>query len=169
MGPPKNQMLSWNERNKKRYAEDAEYRKSVQERNRCFYAAHKAEINERRRHKYATDPEFRAKSLANSAKDRRANQLNRYGMSLLEYELRLVFQNGACAICKKKSKGILCVDHCHVTGKVRGLLCKKCNSALGFCDDDPIRMQAGAGQLPAFYQSPQPKTHPILSPHQHTQ
>ena len=144
-------MLSWNERNRKRYAEDADYRESVQERNRRFYAVHKEEINERRRLKYATDPEFRAKSLAYSAKERRANHLKCYGMSLLEYQLRLMLQNGACAVCRKKPKGLLCVDHCHVTGKVRGLLCRKCNSALGFYGDDPKLAQAGADYLTAFY------------------
>ena len=75
-------------------------------------------------------------------------------MTLLEYELRLARQNGACAICKKTPKRrLLCVDHCHVTGKVRGLLCKKCNSGLGFYDDDAKRMQAGVDYLTAFYDS----------------
>src|SRR5262249_5100910 len=90
--------------------------------------------------------------LAYGKKNRRMYLLRRHGMTLLEYQLRLALQNGACAICKKKPKrGLLCVDHCHVTGKVRGLLCRKCNSALGFYDDDPQVAQAGAGYLGAFY------------------
>src|SRR5215470_12521045 len=146
-------MLSRKERDRKRYAEDPEYRKSQKERNRRFHAAHKEEINERIRFKYATDPQFRAKCLARNAKERRANHLKCYGMSLLEYQLRLMLQNGVCAICNKKPNGLLCVDHCHVTGKVRGLLCRKCNSALGFYDDDPKLAQAGADYLTAFYDS----------------
>ncbi len=150
-------MPLWKERKRKRYAEDPEYRKSMQGRSRRFHAAHKEEISERKRRRYATDPEYRAKCLASQAKGRRANLLKfRYGISLLEYELRLALQNGVCAICKKKPKGLLSVDHCHLTGKVRGLLCKKCNSALGFYEDDPNLAQAGADYLRVFYESLEP-------------
>src|SRR5262249_5020849 len=146
------------ERKRTRYAEDPAYRNKELESGRRYYATHKAEINERKRRRYATDPEFRAKLLATNDKGRRATQLKfRYGISLLEYELRLALQNGACAICKKKPKGLLCVDHCHLTGKVRGLLCRKCNSALGFSGDDATRMQAGADYLRAFYKSLEPR------------
>jgi hypothetical protein len=49
-------------------------------------------------------------------------------------------QNGLCAICKKTETGKtsnLCVDHCHKTGKVRGLLCNNCNKGLGLFKDNP--------------------------------
>ncbi len=68
------------------------------------------------------------------------NHLKRaYGITLEDYNLMLEKQNGKCAICKnevtnKFSKGKihnLSVDHCHKTGKVRGLLCRKCNQGLG--------------------------------------
>src|SRR5947209_20589059 len=107
----RNHMPVWKDRRTKRYAEDPEYRERMQERGRRFYAAHKEEILERKRHKYATDPEYRAKRLASQSRARRAHVLKyKYGMSLLEYELRLALQNGACAICKKKPKRLLCVD-----------------------------------------------------------
>lgn len=43
-------------------------------------------------------------------------------------------QNGCCAICHKEVKELV-VDHDHKTGKLRSLLCRKCNALLGMCDD----------------------------------
>jgi hypothetical protein len=61
-----------------------------------------------------------------------------YGIKSKEYNKLLEKQNGCCAICKKPQesfKRMLSVDHDHTTGKIRGLLCYRCNSALGFlCD-----------------------------------
>lgn len=62
-----------------------------------------------------------------------------YGISLEEYDQMLSDQNGVCAICLlpeiiKSTQGrtkSLAVDHCHTTGKVRGLLCINCNTSLG--------------------------------------
>ena len=60
----------------------------------------------------------------------------RYGISLAEHDEMLLAQNKVCAICGKPSSKPFHVDHDHVTAKVRGLLCFKCNSGLGmFCDD----------------------------------
>jgi len=55
----------------------------------------------------------------------------RYGISSLVYEKMLADQNGVCWICKRPpKKRRLSVDHCHTTGKVRGLLCWNCNYRL---------------------------------------
>ena len=53
----------------------------------------------------------------------------KYGITLADYDSMCKLQNGQCKICKKEVN--LVVDHCHQTGKVRGLLCAVCNLALG--------------------------------------
>lgn len=57
-----------------------------------------------------------------------------YGMSLEEYRQKSQLQSSRCAICRREAN--LFVDHCHQTGQVRGLLCSRCNSALGLFMDD---------------------------------
>ncbi len=67
-----------------------------------------------------------------------------YGIGLDEYSILLEQQNNVCAICGQnrnyKHKGgtewSLSVDHNHDTGKIRGLLCSKCNTGLGMFDDN---------------------------------
>lgn len=64
-----------------------------------------------------------------------------YGISLKDYDSLFSSQGGKCAICKEATAGArgrsLFIDHCHVTGRVRGLLCGKCNTLLGFVNDRP--------------------------------
>lgn len=66
-----------------------------------------------------------------SERARDARLLKKYGITGSQYELRLLNQGGACAICRRfpKTKR-LCVDHDHKTGQVRGLLCYMCNRKL---------------------------------------
>lgn len=64
-----------------------------------------------------------------------------YGLPIEEYNKLLVSQNMTCAVCStqhdpSKKRGRLYVDHCHVTGKVRGLLCSAHNSMLGYAEDN---------------------------------
>lgn len=70
----------------------------------------------------------------------RNNSLKRlYNITQEEYERLLQSQGGVCKICKthpSKLKLKLCVDHCHGTGRVRGLLCHNCNRAIGLLRDD---------------------------------
>lgn len=64
---------------------------------------------------------------------------NTYGITLIQYEEMFNKQNGCCAICNVSEEKLtirLHIDHNHKTGKVRGLLCKKCNSAIGLFDDN---------------------------------
>ena len=62
-----------------------------------------------------------------------------YNLSLDDYTAMLAKQDGKCAICgctESRDGKRFAVDHCHDTGKVRGLLCRPCNSAIGFLNDD---------------------------------
>ena len=67
----------------------------------------------------------------------------KYGITLSQYAFMLREQRGACAICKYRMVKV-CVDHSHVTHKVRGLLCAKCNWGLGQFDDSPERLENAA-------------------------
>lgn len=74
-----------------------------------------------------------------------------YDMSLEEYNLLHDAQSGGCAICGKNKDQLggesLCVDHCHNVGNNRGLLCKKCNSGIGFFFDDPELLRSAASYV----------------------
>jgi hypothetical protein len=68
-------------------------------------------------------------------------------MSRADYDALLESQGGVCAVCGKPSKKTLCVDHCHSTGTIRGLLCRKCNLGLGCLADDQATLIAALAYL----------------------
>lgn len=69
--------------------------------------------------------------------------LRDYGLTPEQFIEMEAKQEGRCAICKRKPTGStpqvsrLHVDHCHLTGRVRGLLCHRCNLAIGQLYEDP--------------------------------
>ena len=77
--------------------------------------------------------------------NRRHSLKKHYGLTESEHQLMVTKQNGTCAICNQE--GLLCVDHNHTTGKVRGLLCKSCNLGIGSFADDVERLQAAINYL----------------------
>lgn len=69
---------------------------------------------------------------------------SRYSISIEDYNELLLTQDGGCAICGKtpeEENGSLSIDHDHRNGKVRGLLCRECNAAIGKLKDDPALVE----------------------------
>ena len=68
----------------------------------------------------------------------------KFGITLAEYDELLAIQGGGCAICGSECRSgrSLAVDHCHETGRVRGLLCNSCNRGLGLFADSADRVAA---------------------------
>jgi hypothetical protein len=70
-----------------------------------------------------------------------------YGLTESQYDEMKVKQNGVCAICGIVSQKPLHVDHNHSTGRVRGLLCTRCNSMIGYARDSVTLLQKGIEYL----------------------
>ncbi len=142
---------SYAERRKKRYAEDADYRERTRAYNHAWYVANRERVKADRRRKRAEDPDCNRKQRDYYARSQGRTWLKYYyGISVEEYDALLARQNGKCAICREKPEGqTLCVDHCHATGKIRGLLCRSCNVGLGNFRDDPRLLRAAIAYLEA--------------------
>lgn len=82
---------------------------------------------------------------------KKAYRLRRYGLSVSEFDAMLGAQNGVCAICggapHDRYQKNMAVDHCHETGRIRGILCLNCNSALGLFAEDANRLRAAIEYL----------------------
>lgn len=77
--------------------------------------------------------------------------LRQYGIDERDYEMMYEAQGGVCAICHQpetakagRSGGVklLAVDHDHMTGAIRGLLCQQCNMGIGNFNEDPARLRS---------------------------
>lgn len=83
----------------------------------------------------------------------RYNLKKNYGITEADYLKILAKQNGVCKICKQNShlkSGRLALDHCHKTNKIRGLLCTKCNAAIGMLQDDINLLKAAIEYLEEY-------------------
>lgn len=78
---------------------------------------------------------------------RRTHLARFYGMTEQEYDAMLLQQGGCCAVCSRVPADRLAVDHDHITGAIRGLLCTQCNTLLGMANDDVDRLMAAAAYL----------------------
>ena len=96
-----------------------------------------------------------AKKNPERAKRNRKNHMlrKRYGITLEQFEIRLAAQGGVCAVCRKPPRGkdpkqrVLHIDHDHLTGKIRDLLCFTCNAGIGSMMDSPTLLRAAADYL----------------------
>lgn len=135
---------------RKSYAANIEKQR---ERGRKKYAANREKYmeNSRRRRgivdsgrrKGVRQPEY-MKYVKYMNTKRNAYLKKSYGITLEEWGVMFEKQNGRCAICGISSQEFwhsLCVDHDHKTGRVRGLLCRRCNAALGNLQDDVSVLQ----------------------------
>lgn len=124
-----NKKLSWEQRNPERSrAYKKEWKKQNRDKLKVYYLRHKAKYPEK----------FEVKNFKSKIAGLKIS------FTLEEYRAMNDEQREVCAICGEKDQNrMLSIDHCHETLKVRGLLCKRCNSALGFFRDD-IKIVANA-------------------------
>jgi hypothetical protein len=103
------------------------------------------------RHKYVKN------NPATVVQSRRKKKLKRYyGLTLEDYQQKLEGQNYSCSICKTTDNKVgdkqwsFVVDHCHETGKIRGLLCNQCNRALGMFQDSVDILEKATAYLKSY-------------------
>jgi len=117
------------------------YRKQHPERVRAQYRAWWAknaeELKEKSRLRRAVDRQRNPEKYTNYA--RKHNLLKKYGLTRETFDALVRAQHNRCAICGTDKWGTKtnwpCVDHDHITGLIRGLLCLRCNLALGYVPD----------------------------------
>jgi len=117
-----------------------------------YYLKHKERLVQEARDKRSKEPEKYKKYVhkwksKNPDRERERN-LAQFGLTIEDYDAMHEAQDGLCAICKQPETSNrdgkvyrLAVDHDHKTGKVRGLLCFKCNSAMGSFEKREIPLE----------------------------
>ena len=104
--------------------------------NKAYHQKHKDNINERHKKYREENPSYHLQYT--------------YGITIEDYNLMIKEQKGLCAICNQEEKSkhnrtkeikSLSVDHCHMTGKVRKLLCHSCNLKLGIYENNKVEFE----------------------------
>lgn len=115
----------------------------------CRNAINRAHVAKDRARRQESMLRWRAENPERYAQSVRAYTLRSYGLSLEDYDRLHAEQGGVCAICgdEEKDGWSLSVDHCHSTGRVRGLLCRRCNVGLGLMRDRPDLLRLAADYL----------------------
>lgn len=113
----------------------------IQQKNREWYQRNRQSVIERTAQWQKTN-RSRASEIWRKSKLRL-----KYGITQEDFDAILVNQDGKCAICHQDFKSSPHVDHCHTSGKVRGLLCKQCNLLIGYAKDDPAILGSAINYL----------------------
>ncbi|MET7691131.1 endonuclease VII domain-containing protein [Streptomyces sp. NPDC005483] len=101
--------------------------------------------NEWHRNATASDGLATCCKTCKAARGRQGHLKRHYGLTEAERDEMVASQMGLCVICLKAPA--VHVDHCHKTGRVRGVLCFNCNSAIGKLGDDPDAVRRAAAYL----------------------
>ncbi len=92
-------------------------------------------------------PEYHRKRV------RKSNLKLSYNLTEEDYDNMLLAQSNKCAICSTDTPTgkwkVFAVDHCHITGNIRGLLCNECNRGMGLLGDSEERLRLAADYLKA--------------------
>ena len=125
-----------------------------------IYREEHAEEIRRKKKEYLSNPENIEKSRAYAREYHRKNPqrqrdrlFKKYGITAQQYDEMLLSQNGGCAICGKEKNGKkmnFVIDHNHLTGNVRALLCTQCNAGIGNFMDSPSLLRQAATYLESF-------------------
>ena len=102
--------------------------------------------NKKQQARRKANPE-KAKEASRKSEQRR--RLSKYGLTIDQYTKLLKSQGDRCAICEVPllDNRLTHVDHCHATGKVRGILCRHCNLLLGNAKDSLVILSAAYSYL----------------------
>jgi len=127
------QRVAWQKRYTK-LCNDSSALEARREYQRQYRRANRDKINAKKRQWLKDNPE----------KQRAYNLKRLYGLTMDEYGALLIKQSYRCAICGNQftQNTLINVDHCHVTRKVRGLLCQTCNNGLGCFKNSPCLLQS---------------------------
>lgn len=120
-------------------AQRAEYQRQYQE-------ANKQALLEKQRARGRKN--YAANKSAHRDRQRRT-KLKKYGITETQKALILQSQEHQCPICERflAEQTVPSIDHCHVTGSVRGILCRRCNSALGLFEESPAILERALDYL----------------------
>jgi hypothetical protein len=130
--------LKWQRENPDKYREQQQktYKKNIDKRRE--YEKKRARDPERKRY------------------NKNKNLLDKYGITIEEFECMVESQNGLCAICEERltyGRNGCAVDHDHTTGQVRSILCSPCNKGIGHFQENISRIKAAVMYLETWNQT----------------